>query len=200
MNDVRLSSARTVVVRSNRPLLLLAAVVMASTTVATPVAAQQGAARSSRARHRAPASPFVHASHEMEAGEYLTTIGGCNDCHTSGWAESNGKTPSAERFTGSDVGYRGPWGTTYAANLRLVTQRESEDEWVHILTTADGGKGRPPMPWMNTAATSDRDLRAMYRYIKSLGARGERTPRGVGPKDTPKTKVIEFVPVDPQPR
>jgi mono/diheme cytochrome c family protein len=146
----------------------------------------------------APASSYVQSTSDVAAGEYLTIVGGCNDCHTAGWAESNGKTPAAERLAGSDMGYRGPWGTSYAANLRRVTQRQTEDQWVRVLTTADGGHGRPPMPWMNTALTSDRDLRAMYRYIRSLGPRGEAMPRAVAPGIVPTTPYIDFVPVVPK--
>jgi len=142
-------------------------------------------------------TPRVLAANDSAAGQYLTMVGGCNDCHTVGWAESNGKTPPAEQLTGSPVGYRGPWGTTYAANLRSVVQRATEDRWVQILSTADGGHGRPPMPWMNTAQMSDHDLRAMYRYIHSLGAAGNAAPRGLPPGTMPTTPYINFVPVQP---
>jgi mono/diheme cytochrome c family protein len=142
-------------------------------------------------------TPRLLASTDSAAGQYLTIVGGCNDCHTPGWAESNGKTPPAEQLVGSPVGYRGPWGTSYPANLRTVTQRATEDRWVQILTTADGGHGRPPMPWMNTAQMSDHDLRAMYRYIRSLGAAGSAVPRAVPPGTMPSTPYINFVPVQP---
>jgi len=29
----------------------------------------------------------------LERGKYLVTITGCNDCHTPGYAEGEGKTP-----------------------------------------------------------------------------------------------------------
>ena len=139
----------------------------------------------------------VRAPNDSIAGEYLTIVGGCNDCHTAGWAEANGNTPASERLAGSPIGFRGPWGTTYAANLRGVTQRLPEDRWVQVLKTADGGDGKPPMPWMNTRQMSDRDLRAMYRYIRSLGPRGERMPRSVGPNTEPTTPFIWMVPRQP---
>ena len=142
-------------------------------------------------------TPRLLASSDSAAGQYLTIVGGCNDCHTPSWAETNGRTPPAEQLTGSPVGYRGPWGTTYAANLRTVAQRATEDRWVQILTTADGGRGRPPMPWMNTAQMSDHDLRVMYRYIRSLGPAGSPAPRAVPPGGTPATPYINFVPVTP---
>lgn len=155
------------------------------------------ASNSSSSYSTASGAPRVLAASDSAAGQYLTIVGGCNDCHTVGWAESNGKTPPSEQFTGSPVGYRGPWGTSYAANLRSVVQRATEDRWVQILTTADGGHGRPPMPWMNTAAMSDHDLRVVYRYIHSLGPAGGPAPRAVPPGQTPTTPYINFVPVQP---
>jgi hypothetical protein len=174
----------------------VAAALLVAAGATLPAAAR---AQDSSKTTAAASSQHVEAASELAAGEYLTTIGGCNDCHTPGWAESNGKTPPAERFTGSNVGFKGPWGTSYAANLRNMAQRASEDRWVQILRTADGGEGRPPMPYMNTAAMSDRDLRVMYRYIRSLGARGERAPRAVPAGQTPTTPYINFEPVQPAP-
>jgi hypothetical protein len=140
---------------------------------------------------------YVQAASPVAAGEYLTIVGGCNDCHTERWGETGGKVDPAERLAGNRVGYRGPWGTTYAANLRMVTQRITEDRWVQILKTADGGHGRPPMPWMNMAMMNDRDLRALYQYIHGLGPRGERTPRGVPPGQEPTTPYVNMTAVQP---
>ena len=131
------------------------------------------------------AGPAVQAASMEQAGEYLTVVGGCNDCHTQGWVESRGRVAPADRFAGFNVGFRGSWGTSYGKNLRTVTQRITEDRWVSILTTADGGDGKPPMPWWNTAKMSDRDLRAMYRYIKGLGPKPGGVPRGLPPGKTP---------------
>jgi len=169
---------------------LLAACMASSTNTVQAGTASASSVESSGA-------PRLLASTDSAAGQYLTIVGGCNDCHTPGWAEANGRTPPSEQLTGSPVGYRGPWGTSYAANLRTVAQRATEDRWVRILTTADGGRGRPPMPWMNTAQMSDHDLRAMYRYVRSLGAAGSAAPRALPPGSMPTTPYINFVPVQP---
>ncbi|HEU4698443.1 MAG TPA: hypothetical protein VFS40_04645 [Gemmatimonadales bacterium] len=191
--------------RSPRLARLVLALTLAS-LIASPLAAQDTAKAKPKAPPKAPSNaakaastalPYVQARNDSVAGAYLTLVGGCNDCHTEGWDTSNGKVPDAERLAGTRVGYRGPWGTTYAANLRLIAQRASEERWVQILTTADSGHGKPPMPWMNTAQMNPRDLRAIYRYIRSLGARGERTPRFAPPDSTPRTPYINFVPVNP---
>jgi mono/diheme cytochrome c family protein len=134
--------------------------------------------------------PAVAATSMEQAGEYLTIVGSCNDCHTQGWSESEGKIPPADRFAGFNVGFRGPWGTTYGKNLRTVVQRQSEDHWVEVLKTNDGGDGKPPMPWWNTRQMSDRDLRAMYRYIKSLGPRPNGVPRSLPPGREPSGPYI----------
>ncbi|MDB4947567.1 MAG: hypothetical protein JWM27_216 [Gemmatimonadetes bacterium] len=177
-----------------RPAALAACAALAA---AVPLLAWQSAGGPASPSAAPPASAYVHAASPVAAGRYLTIVGGCNDCHTERWGETDGKIPEAERLAGNPVGYRGPWGTTYAANLRMLTQRMTEDRWVQTLKTADGGDGSPPMPWMNTAQMSDRDLRAMYRYIRGLGPRGERMPRGVPPGQEPTTPYVSFTPVQP---
>lgn len=181
---------------ATRTLGALGAAAFFAACMASSTNTMQGSAGSTASVATA-GTPRLLAATDSAAGQYLTIVGGCNDCHTPGWAESNGKTPPAEQLTGSPVGYRGPWGTSYAANLRTVAQRATEDRWVQILTTADGGHGRPPMPWMNTAQMSDHDLRAVYRYIRSLGPAGKPAPRAVPPGGTPTTPYINFVPVTP---
>ncbi len=138
--------------------------------------------------------PAVAATSMEQAGEYLTIVGSCNDCHTQGWTESQGKVPPSERLAGLNVGFRGPWGTSYGKNLRTVVQRQSEDHWVQVLKTSDEGDGKPPMPWWNTKQMSDRDLRAIYRYIKSLGPRPNGVPRSLPPGREPTGQYIWVTP------
>jgi mono/diheme cytochrome c family protein len=126
----------------------------------------------------------------LQRGKYLITIGGCNDCHTANYPESGGKTPEADWLTGTAVGFQGPWGTTYPANLRLTMQSMSEEQWLKRARTAM----RPPMPWFNLAAATDADLRAMYRYVKSLGPKGEPAPAYAAPGQPVNTPFIVFVP------
>ena len=59
-------------------------------------------------------------------GRYLVLVAGCNDCHTAGFGMSGGKIPEAEWLTGDVVGFQGPWGTTYAPNMRLYMKDLSE--------------------------------------------------------------------------
>jgi len=70
------------------------------------------------------------AEREIVRGRYLVLIGSCNDCHTTGYAEQGGKLAETEWLTGDTVGWQGPWGTTYSANLRLLFQQMSENAWL----------------------------------------------------------------------
>ena len=127
----------------------------------------------------------------VEHGRYLVTIGGCNDCHTAGYPESGGKIPEKEWLTGVPVGFQGPWGPSYPANLRRVVSGMSEAEWV-----VHARKERmPPMPWFNLRVMTDSDLAAIYAFIRSLGAAGAPMPAYVGPGGKVDTPYIVFVPV-----
>lgn len=131
----------------------------------------------------APATPHVLAANEVDAGRYLSVVGGCNDCHTPGYNQNGGTTPEAERLTGSPVGYHGPWGTSYAANLRLLVQNTTEDGWVEMMRTK---RMLPPMPAQNTSKMAEADLRALYKYIHSLGPAGQPEPENLPPGVKPK--------------
>lgn len=135
----------------------------------------------------------VSAEDAVERGRYLVAVGGCNDCHTDGYAQSDGKVPEEQRLLGSVVGFSGPWGVSYAANLRLTVQAQSESQWLDRLTAG----GLPPMPWPSMRAMTEDDKRAVYRYIRSLGAAGEPAPAYVAPDQPVATPHIVFVPQMP---
>jgi cytochrome c553 len=141
-----------------------------------------------------PVTPSVHAANEVAAGEYLTTVAGCNDCHTMGWMERGAAVPVQDRLTGMPIGWRGPWGTSYPANLRLTAANMTANQWV---TMTRARNGNPPMPWMNLHAMSDQDLRAIYAYLRSLGAKGEPVPTFVPPGEEPNTPFLLLVPQGP---
>ncbi|WP_198552548.1 hypothetical protein [Psychromonas sp. MB-3u-54] len=67
-------------------------------------------------------------------------IGGCNDCHTAGYGQSGGAILEEEWLLGDSLGFRGDWGTTYAANLREYVEGLSEDDWVSKAKTLKQGR------------------------------------------------------------
>ncbi len=137
----------------------------------------------------------VSAGSTLEAGRYLVKIGGCNDCHTPGFAMANGASPAEpEWLTGDAVGFSGPWGVSYPANLRLSFQNMNETQFIEM---ARAGQGRPPMPWPSLKAMSDKDLKAIYAYINSLGPRGEMAPAALSPGVAPDRPHIPFTPQMP---
>lgn len=127
----------------------------------------------------------------VERGLQMSIIGGCHDCHTPGYSESNGKIDPAKALTGNPVGYQGPWGTTYAMNLRLVLKDKTEDDFVKF---AKSFETKPPMPWFNVHAMDESDLRSLYLYVKSLGDPGDPMPKDVPPGATPTTPYIVMAP------
>lgn len=130
---------------------------------------------------------------DVERGRYLMAVGGCNDCHTPQFAENGGQTLEAQRLTGMAVGFSGPWGVSYPANLRLGAAAQREDDW---LRRARAG-GLPPMPWTAMQAMTDADLRALYRYLRRLGPAGEPAPTALPPGAPIPTPHFVFVPQAP---
>ena len=153
---------------------VLAALIAAACACAGAAVAQEKGAKPSAA--------------DVKRGRYLVQIAGCNDCHTPGYAESGGKVDEKVWLTGSPLGWRGPWGTTYAANLRLVAQSMTETQWLKRARS----QLRPPMPWFNVRDMSDKDVRAIYRYLKSVGPAGTAAPDYVPPDKEPKPPFVQF--------
>lgn len=120
----------------------------------------------------------------VERGRYLTQIAGCNDCHTAGYFETGGAVPEEDWLTGSPLGWQGPWGTTYAINLRMYFASIEEDQWV---STAHALRSRPPMPWFALRDMTEDDLRSIWRFVRSLGPAGTPAPeyRAPGVEVTP---------------
>jgi mono/diheme cytochrome c family protein len=122
-------------------------------------------------------------------GRYLTIIAGCNDCHTKGYAQSDGNVPEAEWLKGDDLGWQGAWGTTYPVNLRLLANSMSEKAWMETVKQA---KARPPMPWYAVRDMHDSDFRDIYRYLRKLGPAGSQAPDFVPPNQTPSGPVVRY--------
>lgn len=132
---------------------------------------------------------------QVERGRYLSKVAGCNDCHTPGYLLSEGKVAEQFWLTGDRFGWRGPWGTTYASNLRLFVNAMSEEQWVNVARVL---KARPPMPWFNLNIMEEEDLKALYQFIRYLGPGGQAAPGYVPPDQEPNTPFALF-PSPPKP-
>ena len=115
----------------------------------------------------------------VDYGAHIAVIGGCHDCHTVGYNESGGQVDANVALKGSPAGFEGPWGKTFAKNLRLTVKDMSEDDWVNF---SDTFQAAPPMQWYNVQAFTDVEARSLYHYIKSLpGDLGEQAPPAIPP-------------------
>jgi mono/diheme cytochrome c family protein len=132
----------------------------------------------------------------IKRGEYLARITGCNDCHTAGYALSAGNIPKDQWLKGDQLGWQGPWGTTYPSNLRLSMTKLTEQQWVDMAKTA---QFRPPMPWFALRDMEEQDLKAIYYFVQHLGPAGQPAPAYLPPGQAAKGPVISFPPSPPQP-
>lgn len=169
-----------------RPILLLAAVAAGAFAliavgkrigpIETAETAGLHAAVPAPATTSLQAAASVHAD-PVARGEYLVTIGGCNDCHTPWVMGANGPEPDMTRMlsghpadlemppapaalgpwqwngAGTNTAFAGPWGVSFAANL---TPEENTGtgiwtEEIFVNTIRSGrhwGQSRPLLPPM----------------------------------------------------
>jgi mono/diheme cytochrome c family protein len=129
-------------------------------------------------------------------GQTLVAFGACNDCHTPGWRESDGTLPVSQWMVGSPVGFRGPWGTVYPANVRREFAEIDEDQWLAMVRTR---AGHPPMTWHDLRGLDTEQLRAIYQFIRSLGPAGFPSRPSLAPGREPKTPYYDVAPRTPPP-
>ena len=128
----------------------------------------------------------------VERGRYIAKTSGCNDCHTPNYPMTGGAVAEKDWLVGDVVGWKGGWGTTYPANLRVLLNGMSEDQWVAF---ARNLQSRPPMPWFALRDMTEQDLRSFHRFVRSLGPAGQPAPAYLPPGQTPQGPFVTF----PQP-
>ncbi len=127
------------------------------------------------------------AQSDIERGKYLAAIMDCGGCHTPG--VFLGKPDFARAFAGSEVGFEIPGlGIFYPPNLtsdKATGLGEwSENEIIAAVRTGarpDGRELAPAMPWRAYSALSDRDAKALAKYLKSLPPIANKVSDPVGP-------------------
>src|SRR4051812_29708414 len=117
---------------------------------------------------------FALAGPKPERGQYLVSIGGCNDCHTPG--VFLGKPDFSRRLGGSEVGFEIPGlGVFHGPNL-TPDKETGLGNWttqqiVAAIRTGQRPDGRelaPIMPWRDFAVLTDEDALAIAAYLQSL--------------------------------
>ena len=112
-------------------------------------------------------------------GKYLTTIGGCYECHTP--HDEHNALIASQAFTGGWE-MAGPWGRNFTANLTPDPDnymgRATKAEFIGRFRAFVGmnASNAPPaprgrntvMPWLAFAQMTDEDLGAIYDYLKTV--------------------------------
>jgi hypothetical protein len=165
-------------------------------------------------RHRIELSPVLpELSREalIKRGKYLTTIGGCNDCHSPKVMTTEGPMPDTTRlFSGHPseeklnlkadkewmlfapglTAFVGPWGVSYAANLSPDDTGIGNWSFEQFKTAIRKGKYKglessrpllPPMPWQQYRHMLDEGLKAVFTYLKSLPPIDNVVPSAIAP-------------------
>jgi mono/diheme cytochrome c family protein len=172
---------------------------LGSLFVGVLAAASAGALASAATAPAKPAHAGPGRAAQVERGRYLVTVMGCGDCHTPG--TFYGAADHARMLSGSELGWRGPWGVTFARNLTPDQETGlgywSEDEIVKAFRSGvknDGSPVLPPMPWQDFAALTDADAHAIAAYLMSLPPVKHKVPDLLPPGKPYTGAVIEFPP------
>jgi mono/diheme cytochrome c family protein len=139
----------------------------------------------------------------IRRGQYLVTLGGCNDCHTPGYFF--GKPDMARFLGGSEVGFEIPGlGVFHGPNLTPDSETGLGTWSTEQIATAiakgrrpDGRELAPIMPWHAFAKLTSQDVRAIAVYLKSLPPVKNKVPGPFGPGEQPTSFVMKIVPPQP---
>jgi hypothetical protein len=126
---------------------------------------------------------------EIDRGRQVVLTLGCNSCHTPDFMVKRSNIPEEDWLVGNTLGFRGPTGTVYPANLRLMLNTMSEDEW---LALAKRMRQNSPMAWIMLSQTPDQDLRALYKFVRYLGPKGAPAPSPLPAGVTPTTQYMDY--------
>ncbi len=171
--------------------------VLAASAFGMACARQEGAPQGTAAT---PAAMTLADS--IALGERLSYTTGCNDCHTPGFFYN---APDYTRMlSGSEVGWTGPWGTTYPRNLTPDVETGigswSEDDIVKAVRTGqrpDGSPLLPPMPWPNFARMTDLEAHSLAKFLKSIPAIKHAMPPA-DPPGKPASRPSLVIPAPPE--
>lgn len=126
---------------------------------------------------------------EIERGRQVILTLGCNSCHTPDYMVKRSNIPEQDWLVGNTLGFRGPSGTVYPTNLRLLLHGMTENEW---LTLAKQMRRDSPMAWIMLSQTPDQDLRAVYKFVRYLGPKGPPAPSRLPAGVTPTTQYVDY--------
>jgi mono/diheme cytochrome c family protein len=137
---------------------------------------------------------------QITRGEYLVTIGGCNDCHTPGYFFGK---PDMSRFLGgSDVGFEMP-GLGVFVGPNITPDKETgignwtPEQIVAAMQTGvrpDGRTLAPIMPWHAFAHLTADDAMAISAFLQSLKPVNNQVPGPFKPEEKVSTFMFRIMP------
>ena len=135
------------------------------------------------------------AEDQLTRGRRLTYTSGCMDCHTPG--SFYGAPDTTRLLAGSELGWTGPWGTTYPRNLTPDSTTGigtwTEDQIVTALREGhrpDGTPLLPPMPWPLYAHLTDSDAHAIAHFLKTIPPVHHEVPKVLKPGEKAPTAFL----------
>jgi hypothetical protein len=127
-------------------------------------------------------------SSDIERGRNIIEKMGCNDCHTPDY-DILTSVAEEDWLVGGRLGFRSPSGTQYPANLRLLLNSMSEEDWVAL---ARQMRKDSPMESVLLPKASEQDLRSIYRFVQFLGPKGVPAPSPLPAGVIPETRYVDF--------
>ncbi len=135
------------------------------------------------------------AEDQLARGRRIIYTSGCIDCHTPG--AFYGAPDTTRLLSGSELGWTGPWGTTYPRNLTPDSTTGigtwTEDQIVTAVRQGhrpDGTPLLPPMPWPFYAQLTDGDVHALAHYLKSIPPVHHEVPKVLKPGEKAPTAFL----------
>jgi len=123
--------------------------------------------------------PIPDTAQTLSYGRYLVTAAGCYDCHTK---QEKGKFTGADFAGGMEFHFpdgsitRSPNITPHESGIgnwnreQFISRFKAYGDSNYAARKITPGMFQTPMPWTMYAGMKDRDLRAIFEYLKSVPA------------------------------
>ncbi|MCX5777142.1 MAG: hypothetical protein NTX32_05915 [Candidatus Firestonebacteria bacterium] len=120
----------------------------------------------------------------IERGKYLVNCCGVLAHHTP--IGKDGKPDLTKFMAGSEVGYKGVWGISYAKNLTPDNETGigmMNDEEVINTIKDEGLNGKAPLYYDWYRGLTDEDLKSLVAYLRTLTPISNKIPADLKPGD-----------------
>ena len=147
-----------------------------------------------------PAFAAMADNSQIARGEYLVTLGGCNDCHTPGYFLGK---PDMSRFLGgSDVGFEIPGQGVFVGPNITPDKKTGIGSWtpeqivkaIQFGERPDGRMLAPIMPWHAYVKLTADDAMAIAAFLQCLNPVSNQIPGPFKPGEKVSTFMFRILP------